>query len=92
MPETSVVATLGGRIVSDAAARGAEAIVVACPMCHSNLDLRRGAIDAALGARHDVPVLFVTQVVGLALGLPAKALGLHRHFVPVGALVRAAVR
>ncbi len=83
MPRTSLVARLGGRIVADAAARRAEAIVVACPMCHSNLDLRRGAIDAALGARHALPVLFVTQVVGLALGLSARELGLERHFVPV---------
>jgi heterodisulfide reductase subunit B len=83
MPKTSVVATLGGRIVADAAARQAEAIVVACPMCHSNLDLRRGAINAALGASHQVPVLFITQVIGMALGLSAEALGLRRHFVPV---------
>ncbi len=83
LPRTSSVARLGGLIVQDASARKAEAIVVACPMCHSNLDLRRGAIDAALGARHDLPVLFVTQVVGLALGLTPKSLGLGRHFVPV---------
>jgi heterodisulfide reductase subunit B2 len=83
LPRTSTVAKLAGRIVKDASDRTAEAIVVACPMCHSNLDLRRGPIDAALGRRHDVPVLFITQVVGLALGLPEKELGLHRHFVPV---------
>jgi heterodisulfide reductase subunit B len=83
LPRTSTVAKLAGRIVKDATDRKAEAIVVACPMCHSNLDLRRGPIDAALGGRHEIPVLFVTQVVGLALGLPEKELGLHRHFVPV---------
>ncbi len=83
LPRTSSVARLGGRIVEDASARKAEAIVVACPMCHSNLDLRRGAIDQALGSPHPLPVLFITQVVGLALGLAPKALGLGRHFVPV---------
>ncbi len=83
MPRTSLVATLGGRIVADAAQRKAEAIVVACPMCHSNLDLRRGAINRALGAEHTLPVLFITQVIGLALGLSAGELGLERHFVPV---------
>jgi heterodisulfide reductase subunit B len=31
----------------------------------------------------DVPVLFITQVIGLALGIPEKKLGLARHFVPV---------
>ena len=83
MPRTSLVAELGGRIVRDAVARKAEAIVVACPMCHSNLDLRRGAIDRALGSSNDLPVLFITQVIGMALGLPHEALGLARHFVPV---------
>lgn len=91
LPQTSSVARLAGRVVQDATARRAEAIVVACPMCHSNLDLRRGAIDAALGKAHEIPVLFITQVVGLALGLPASALGLRRHFVPVRALAPAAV-
>jgi heterodisulfide reductase subunit B len=90
LPQTSSVARLAGRIVEDATARKAEAIVVACPMCHSNLDLRRGAIDAALGKAHGIPVLFITQVVGLALGLPASALGLQRHFVPVRAPAAAA--
>jgi heterodisulfide reductase subunit B len=67
----------------DAVARKAEAIVVACPMCHSNLDLRRGEINQRLDAKTDIPVLFITQVIGLALGLSEKELGLGRHFVPV---------
>jgi heterodisulfide reductase subunit B2 len=83
LPRTSTVARLAGRIVKDATERKAEAIVVACPMCHSNLDLRRGPIEAAVGAKLGIPVLFLTQVVGLALGLSEKELGLHRHFVPV---------
>ena len=80
---TSVVGRLGAKIVRDALHRKAEAIVVACPMCHSNLDLRRGEINQRLEAKTDIPVLFITQVIGLALGLSAKELGLSRHFVPV---------
>ncbi len=79
-------AKLGGRIVTDAAAREAEAIVVACPMCHSNLDLRRGAINAALGARHRAArALHHAGGRAGARPLRRKALGLHRHFVPVAA-------
>lgn len=81
--KTSVVGRLGAKIMHDAVERKAEAIVVACPMCHSNLDLRRGEINQRLNAKTDIPVLFITQVVGLALGLSAKELGLGRHFVPV---------
>ncbi len=80
---TSSVGRLSGEIVKDAVDRGAEALIVACPMCHSNLDMRRGAINDYLGEKIDVPVLYVSQVVGLAMGLDKKALGLQRHFVPV---------
>lgn len=79
---TDLVARLSGKIVGGAAKAGAEALVVACPMCQSNLDLRRPEIDAALGAGHTLPVLFITQVLGLAMGLEPKKLGLQRHFVP----------
>jgi heterodisulfide reductase subunit B len=81
--KTSVVGRLGAKIMKDAVEKKAEAVVVACPMCHSNLDLRRGEINQHLDARTDIPVLFITQVIGMALGLSAKELGLERHFVPV---------
>jgi len=68
LSKTSVVGRLGAKILKDAVARKAEAVVVACPMCHSNLDLRRGDINHHLAAK---------------TGIPAKKLGLSRHFVPV---------
>ena len=80
---TSSVGRLSGKIIRDAVDRGAEAMIVACPMCHSNLDMRRGAINSFLGEKIDIPVLYATQVIGLALGLERKALGLQRHFVNV---------
>lgn len=79
---TSSVAELSGRILDDAAARGAAAIVVACPMCHTNLDLRRDAIEALRRKRYGMPVLYVSQLVGLTMGLEPRQLGLHRHHVP----------
>jgi heterodisulfide reductase subunit B len=81
--QTSVVGRLGARILKDAVARKAEAVVVACPMCHSNLDLRRADINQRLAPKTGIPVLYITQVIGLALGIPEKKLGLSRHFVPV---------
>jgi heterodisulfide reductase subunit B len=52
-------------------------------MCHSNLDLRRRDINQRLEQKTDIPVLFITQVIGMALGLKANELGLGRHLVPV---------
>jgi heterodisulfide reductase subunit B len=80
---TASVGRLSGKIIGDAADRGAEAVIVACPMCHSNLDMRRDAINSYLGEKIDIPVLYITQAIGLALGLDRKALGLQRHFVKV---------
>jgi heterodisulfide reductase subunit B2 len=80
---TDSVAELSGRIVADAVERGAEAIIVACPMCHTNLDLRRDAITERRGTAYSIPVLYVSQALGLALGLSERSLGLHRHHVPV---------
>ena len=83
IPDTGAVARLSGDVLQDAAARGAEAVVVACPMCHANLDMRRAAINRRLKTPVDIPVLYVTQALGLALGLAPEQLGLKRHFVPV---------
>jgi len=79
---TDLVAKMSGKIVGNAVKHGAEAIVVACPMCQSNLDMRRPEINAHLGADHTIPVLFITQALGLAMGIDANQLGLQRHMVP----------
>ena len=79
---TDLVARMSSKIVADAVKRGAEAIVVACPMCHSNLDMRRPEINALLGAEQQLPVMFITQALGLAMGIAPRTLGLHRHLVP----------
>jgi heterodisulfide reductase subunit B2 len=80
---TDIVSKLSGKIVEDAENRGADAIIVACPMCHSNLDMRRNDINKYWGRSFKIPVIFITQAVGLAIGLSAKNVGLKRHFVEV---------
>ncbi len=92
---TTSVLRLGRAIIEDARRNGAEAIVVACPLCHTNLDLRQRAMESRGQPR--IPVLFITQVVGLALGLAPEDLGLSRHFITAEPLlsdlrVRAAQR
>jgi heterodisulfide reductase subunit B2 len=77
------VARLSGLILEDAVARGAEAVIVACPMCHLNLDLRRPNIEKRAGKKFHIPVIYITQALGLAMGIDAKRLGLQRHKVAV---------
>ncbi len=80
---TDLVAKLSSQILDDAVSRGAEAIVVACPMCHSNLDMRRKSIEAYAQKKFSIPVIYLTQAIGLSMGLDQEKLGLHRHKVPV---------
>jgi heterodisulfide reductase subunit B len=80
---TDLVARLSGKIVEDAVDRGSQVIVVACPMCHLNLDMRRPESNKFLKKNIDIPVIYITQALGLALGISEKELGLQRHYVPV---------
>jgi heterodisulfide reductase subunit B2 len=82
MSRTSSVVRLGRRIIEDARKAGADAIVVGCPMCHSNLDFRQTA------SNDPMPVLYLTELVGFALGISPEDLGMGRHFVDTEPLVR----
>jgi heterodisulfide reductase subunit B len=55
---------------------GADCLVVACPLCQVNLDLRQADAAKAHGAFLPIPVLYITQLLGIALGLPMENLGL----------------
>lgn len=81
LTKTDVVLKLSGDILQMASDAGAEAIVVACPMCQSNLDLRQGMINKKYKKHFDIPILYFTQLVGLALGIDKKKLGLDKHIV-----------
>ncbi|WP_042367486.1 CoB--CoM heterodisulfide reductase iron-sulfur subunit B family protein [Bacteroides neonati] len=78
-----LVAKLSGHVLKDADDRGAQAVIVACPMCHSNLDMRRSDINNYLTKPIHTPVLYITQAIGLSIGLRPNELGLQRHFIPV---------
>ncbi len=91
LSRTASVLRLGRAILEDARRAGAEALIVACPMCHSNLDFRQDAMTRSGEA--PMPVLFLSELVGMSFGLPAKDLGLERHFVstvPIQARAREA--
>jgi heterodisulfide reductase subunit B len=80
---TDTVSKLSGKIIEDAVHRGADTLIVACPMCHSNLDMRRPDINKYWKSDFKLPVMYVTQAIGLAIGLTPKEVGLQRHFVKV---------
>lgn len=66
------------KILRNAQDVGADAVAVACSLCHINLDTRQDVISRA-GREYAVPVLFFTQLMGLALGIGPNDLGLAKH-------------
>jgi heterodisulfide reductase subunit B2 len=78
VPRQDIVTHLSGKLLSCARENGAQAIVVACPMCQMNLDLRQDQVNRAMGEKFQMPVFYFTQLMGLAIGCPEKDLGLDK--------------
>ena len=70
-----------GTHLGDAVDAEADCLVTPCPLCHLNLDLQQPLAERAVGRDLNMPVLHLPQLVGLALGLTPKELGLQRHVV-----------
>ena len=62
-------------------AGGADCIVTVCPLCQTNLDAYQRRVNSKFHTKYKLPVLFFTQLVGLALGLDPKALGMSTQIV-----------
>jgi succinate dehydrogenase / fumarate reductase cytochrome b subunit len=70
-----------GRHIGDAIDADADCLVTPCPLCHLNLDLQQPLAERLAGRELGLPILHLPQLVGLALGLEPKELGLGRHVV-----------
>ena len=70
-----------GRHLADASDAEADCVVTPCPLCHLNLDLQQPLAERLMGREIGMPVLHLPQLLGLALGLSPKELGLNRHVV-----------
>ncbi len=68
-------------VLDDAKKNGAECIVCACPLCATNLDMRQVQIGKSKGVTYDLPVFYFTELLGMAIGLGPKTVGLKHHFV-----------
>ncbi|MDZ7272255.1 MAG: CoB--CoM heterodisulfide reductase iron-sulfur subunit B family protein [candidate division KSB1 bacterium] len=75
-------------ILKSAIQNGAEVVALSCPLCYYNMDLRQRDIARLYAGFRQVPVLFFTQLLAVALGLDEKILGLERHYVDVRPILK----
>ncbi len=66
---------------------GADCMVVTCPMCHLQLDAKQRAVEAKYNIKIGMPVIYFTQLIGIAMGLNSDELGLDKHLVPTEKLI-----
>lgn len=78
IPRKDLVMRLSGKLLDTAKGIGAMALVTACPLCQMNLDMRQAQVNNANDSHHDMPIFYFTQLMGLALGLTEKELGIDK--------------
>ena len=72
---------MAGKHIGEAKDKGADCMVTPCPLCHMNLDLLQPGVSQVVKRQLDMPVFHLPQMVGLALGLSPKELGLSKHII-----------
>lgn len=74
--------TMVEKILRNAKANDAEAIVTACPLCQLNLDMRQKGVNTMAGTDYDLPVYYFTELVSLCMGATPKDVGVDKHYWP----------
>ena len=81
LSRSDVVQNLVGKLAERAREAGADAIATACPLCQVNLECYQKQVNREFGTDFNIPVLYFTQIVGLAFGISPKRLGIGTEFV-----------
>jgi heterodisulfide reductase subunit B len=90
MPQEKAADDIAFKILTEAKKAGAEVIVTVCPLCHLMLDAKQKVLEQKHGEKIEIPVLYVTQLAGIALGLGPEELGLFMNSVSPMAMVEKA--
>lgn len=79
---------LSATILKEAAKLSPDCLVVACPLCHFMLDAKQRVIERELKEKIGIPVLYITQLLGIAMGIGHRKLGMHRLITSPGSFLR----
>ena len=70
-------------LLESARREGADCLVTVCPLCQTNLDVYQTRVNRKYGTDYKLPILFFTQLMGVAFGLSEESLGLETNIIPV---------
>jgi len=81
IPEEDLALGLLRKLLDNALENGAQCIVTPCPLCQTNLDAYQSRVNSKFKTHYHLPVLFITQLIGLALGVDPESLGLNTNII-----------
>jgi heterodisulfide reductase subunit B len=81
MNDTDTALFLMSQIIKDALARGANCFVTTCPMCQMNIDAYQDEVCEHYGIQKKLPIFFITELLGIAMGFTPQEMQINRHFV-----------
>jgi succinate dehydrogenase / fumarate reductase, cytochrome b subunit len=88
LEKEAIAVAMAGQNMKEAKEEGADFMVTPCPLCHMSLDIYQDRAGQAVNTSLNLPILHLPQLLGLAMGIPAKDLGVSRHLISVDAIVR----
>jgi heterodisulfide reductase subunit B len=79
--EEALALDLTRKLLESASSNGAECLVTVCPLCQTNLDAYQSRVNRKFKTNYKLPVLFFTQLMGIAYGIDGKTLGINKNIV-----------
>jgi heterodisulfide reductase subunit B len=92
LSEEDIALGLIRKLLDNALSNGAECIVTVCPFCQLNIDAYQSTVNRKFKTNYNLPILFFTQLMGIAFGIESKAVGLEYNVVPADKVLAAHVR
>jgi succinate dehydrogenase / fumarate reductase cytochrome b subunit len=87
LEKEAIAVAMAGANMKEARDHGADFMVTPCPLCHMSLDIYQERAGRAVQTALNLPILHLPQLLGLAMGIPAKDLGVSRHLISVDSIV-----
>jgi succinate dehydrogenase / fumarate reductase cytochrome b subunit len=88
LEKEAIAVAMAGTNMKEAKDEGADFMVTPCPLCHMSLDIYQERAGRAVNTHLNLPILHLPQLLGLAMGVPGKDLGVSRHLISVDSIVR----
>jgi heterodisulfide reductase subunit B len=80
--QEDIALKLNNCLLQAAVDNGADMIATACPLCEMNLEAYQGKINHRFGTKFNIPIVYFSHLVGVALGISPKSMGIDSFIIP----------